>query len=105
MKKKKKKIKKIKKRKIKTIVRKKISKKKIKKKVKKKLTKKNKFSKKKFYKNKTKDNFVIKIIRFQEKLKPNIKLNIDFFKIDRVIQGFFQKIENKIQEFKKLRSE
>ena len=26
-------------------------------------------------------------------------------KIDRAIQGFFQKIENKIQEFKKLRLE
>ena len=55
--------------------------------------------------NQSKDNFVLKIIRFQEKLKPNIKLNIDFFKIDRIIQGFFQKIENKIQEFKKIRSE
>jgi len=57
------------------------------------------------YKNKQKDNFALKIIRLQEKLKPNIKINIDFFKIDRAIQGFFQKIENKIQEFKKLRSE
>ncbi len=106
MKKKKKKIKKVKKRKKKIVVRKKISKKRIKKKVKKKkLTKKIKFSKKNFYKYKLKDNFALKIIRFQEKLKPNIKLNIDFFKIDRVIQGFFQKIENKIQEFKKLRLE
>jgi len=102
MKKKKKKIKKVKKRKKKIIVRKKKVKKKVKKK---KLVKKIKFSKKKFYKDKSKDNFVLKIIRFQEKLKPNIKFNIDFFKIDRVIQGFFQKIDNKIQEFKKIRSE
>ena len=105
MKKKKKKIKKVKKKQKRTIVRKKISKKKIKKRIKKKITKKIKFHKKNIYKNKQKDNFALKIIRFQEKLKPNIKINIDFFKIDRAIQGFFQKIENKIQEFKKLRLE
>ena len=69
------------------------------------INKKNKFHKKNIYKNKQKDNFALKIIRLQEKLKPNIKINIDFFKIDRAIQGFFQKIENKIQEFKKLRLE
>ena len=80
-------------------------KKKIKKRIKKKITKKIKFHKKNIYKNKQKDNFALKIIRLQEKLKPNIKINIDFFKIDRAIQGFFQKIENKIQEFKKLRLE
>ncbi len=105
MKKKKKKIRKVKKKAKRTIVRKKISKKKIKKRIKKKITKKIKFHKKNIYKKKQKDNFALKIIRFQEKLKPNIKFNIDFFKIDRAIQGFFQKIENKIQEFKKLRSE
>ena len=105
MKKKKKKIRKVKKKAKRTIVRKKISKKRIKKRIKKKITKKIKFHKKNIYKNKQKDNFALKIIRFQEKLKPNIKINIDFFKIDRAIQGFFQKIENKIQEFKKLRSE
>ena len=105
MKKKKKKIKKVKKKQKRTIVRKKISKKRIKKRIKKKITKKIKFHKKNIYKNKQKDNFALKIIRLQEKLKPNIKLNIDFFKIDRIIQGFFQKIENKIQEFKKLRLE
>jgi len=105
MKKKKKKIKKVKKKQKRTIVRKKISKKRIKKRIKKKITKKIKFYKKNIYKNKQKDNFALKIIRLQEKLKPNIKINIDFFKIDRAIQGFFQKIENKIQEFKKLRSE
>ena len=105
MKKKKKKIKKVKKKQKRTIVRKKISKKRIKKRIKKKITKKIKFHKKNIYKNKQKDNFALKIIRLQEKLKPNIKINIDFFKIDRAIQGFFQKIENKIQEFKKLRSE
>jgi len=101
-KKNKKKISKTKKKQKKIIVRKKLSKKKIKKKT---LVKKSKFTKRKFNINRSKDNFAIKIIRFQEKLKPNIKINIDFFKIDRLIQGFFQKIDNKIQEFKKLRSE
>ncbi len=106
----KKKISKIKKKYKKVIARKKLSKKRIKKRNRKRINKKvsvkkNKFTKKNFYINKTKDNFVLKIIRFQEKLKPNIKINIDFFKIDRAIQGFFQKIDNKIQEFKKLRSE
>ena len=97
----KKKIRKVKKKQKKIIARKKTSKKRIKKKI----TKKIKFYKKNICKNKQKDNFALKIIRFQEKLKPNIKINIDFFKIDRAIQGFFQKIENKIQEFKKLRLE
>jgi len=109
MKKKKKNKKKVKKKNIKVkkkqkkiIVRKKVLKKRIKKKF---LTKKNKFSKKISYTIKSKDNLTLKIIRFQEKLKPKIKINIDFFKIDRLIQGFFQKIDDKIQEFKKLRSE
>ena len=102
----KKKIIKVKKKQKKIIVRKKVSKKRIKKKIKKKVsTKKNRFYKKISYINKSRDNFALKIIRFQEKLKPNIKINIDFFKIDRLIQGFFQKIDNKIQEFKKLKSE
>jgi len=101
-----KKISKIKKKQKRAIKRKKLSKKRIKKRINKKtLVKKSKFTKKKFYINRPKDNFALKIIRFQEKLKPNIKINIDFFKIDRLIQGFFQKIDNKIQEFKKLRSE
>ena len=101
---------KIKKKQKKTVIRKKTLKRKIKKRIKKKLykkilTKKSKFTKKKLYTNTPKDNFALKIIRFQERLKPNIKINIDFFKIDRLIQGFFQKIDNKIQEFKKLKSE
>ena len=101
-----KKISKFRKKQKKRILKKKVSKKRTKKRSNKKiLTKKNKLTKKKSYINKSKDNFALKIIRFQEKLKPNIKINLDFFKIDRAIQGFFQKIENKIQEFKKLRLE
>ena len=109
MKKKKKNKKKIKKRKKiirKRLVLKKPTKKNIKKKIKKRgLTKKIKFSKKKIYKSKSKDNFLLEIIRLQQKLKPNFKIKIDLFKLDRVIQGFFQKIDDKIQEFKKLRLE
>ncbi len=98
----KKKISKIKKKQKKKIIRKKLSKRKINKKI---IKKKKLFIKKNFYINKSKNSFALKIIRFQEKLKPNIKIKIDFFKIDRIIQGFFQKIDNKIQEFKNLRSE
>ena len=79
---------------------------KIKKKIKKRnFIKKTKLLRNSIYKNKSRKSFLLNVIRFQQKLKPNIKINIDFFKIDRAIQGFFQKIENKIQEFKKLRSE
>ena len=79
---------------------------KIKKKIKKRnFIKKTKLLRNNIYKTKPGKSFLLNVIRFQQKLKPNIKINIDFFKIDRAIQGFFQKIENKIQEFKKLRSE
>ena len=79
---------------------------KIKKKIKKSnFVKKTKLLRKNIYKNKHRKSFLLNVIRFQQKLKPNFKINIDFFTIDRAIQGFFQKIENKIQEFKKLRSE
>ena len=105
-KKSKKRISKIKKKKKKIISRKKTSKKRIKKKIKKRiLPKKNQFFKKISSTNKSRNNLALKIIRFQEKLKPNFKINIDFFKIDRLIQSFFQKIDNKIQEFKTIRSE
>tara|TARA_B100000700_G_scaffold179815_1_gene198499 strand:- start:2411 stop:3619 length:1209 start_codon:yes stop_codon:yes gene_type:complete len=57
------------------------------------------------YKKKTKKSFILNLIRFQQKLKPNLKIKIDFLNIDRSIQKFFQKIDDKIQEFKKLRLE
>ena len=124
MKKNKKKIKKVKKKLRKRIVTKKTIRKRPKKKIKKRnltkkptrkrlkknikkrnLTKKIKLSKNKIYKNKPKKSFILDIIRFQQKLKSNFKIKIDIFNLDRVIQGFFQKIDNKIQEFKKLRLE
>ena len=85
---------------------KKPTRKRLKKKIKKRnLTKKIKLSKNKIYKNKPKKSFILDIIRFQQKLKPNFKIKIDIFNLDRAIQGFFQKIDDKIQEFKKLRLE
>ena len=89
---------------------KKVKKKSIRKKHKKKIknrnfTKKIRRSKNKIYKSKPTKSFILDVIRFQEKFKPKFKIKIDIFNLDRAIQGFFQKIENKIQEFKKLRSE
>jgi len=116
-KKKKKKNKKLKIRKV--VKKKKISQKKKKKNTKnkkrKKITKKIKIRKNSYKKksnlvrsflpSRAKDSFMLNFIRFQQKLKPSFKIKIDIFNLDRAIQGFFQKIDDKIQEFKKLRSE
>ena len=106
MKKKKKNKKKVKKK----IRKKKIIKKSIKKKYKKKIKKKNlnkkiRLLKNKIYKSRPKKSFLLDVIRFQQKFKPKFKIKIDIFNLDRAIQSFFQKIDNKIQEFKNLRSE
>ncbi len=87
------------------LLKKKPRKRSIKKNKKKKIRKKVNFSKKKFYKDKPKNNLILKIIRFQEKLKPSFKVKLDIFYLDRAIQNFFEKIDNKIQEFKKIRFE
>ena len=95
--------------------------KKSKKKLKKKYKSKSKKKLKKKYKSKSKskkiilkkplkkksDNFISKSVRFEENIKSNFsfKFKIDIFAIDRFIAKFFQKIEEKIQEFKSLRSE
>ena len=106
MKKKKKKNKKVKNKVRKKRATKKIIKRKYKKKIKKKkLIKKAKIITKKIYDKRPKKSFLLDVIRFQEKLKPKFKFKIDIFNLDRAIQGFFQKIENKIQEFKKLKLE
>jgi len=94
----------------KKIRKKKIIKNSIRKKYKKKIKKKNlnkkiRLSKNKIYKNRPKKSFILNVIRFQQKFKPKFKIKIDIFNLDRAIQGFFQKIDNKIQEFKNLRSE
>jgi len=100
--------------------RKKIKKKKIKrsglkksKKKRKKINKKNKSkikSKKVVLKKQLKkkqDNFISKTVRLEESIKSNFgfKFKIDFLAVDRFILKFFQKIEEKIQVFKLLRSE
>jgi hypothetical protein len=91
----------------------KIKRKKIKKKNKKKIKKRHKSkikSKKIILKKSLKkksDNFISKTVRLEESIKSkfNFKFKIDFLAVDRFIAKFFQKIEDKIQEFKSLRSE
>jgi len=65
-------------------------------------TKKKNKSKKKIIRKK--EHFVLKIIELQHllKLKLNIKINFD---LEKYIQGFFDKIENIITEYKILKSE
>ncbi len=102
--KKSKKITKIKRKKIKKKIKKK-NKKKIKKRHKSKI-KSKKIILKKSLKKKS-DNFISKTVRLEESIKSkfNFKFKIDFLAVDRFIAKFFQKIEDKIQEFKSLRSE
>ncbi len=54
-----------------------------------------------------KDKLIIKLVRFQEKIKPyfKIRFNFDLLYLDRKIQNFFTKIENKISQYKILRAE
>ena len=104
-KKSKKKAKKSKKKIRKRIIKKKKLRNKSKKKIKKRKSIKNSKKNKDRFKRKNKKSFILNLIRFQQRLKPNFKIKIDLFNIDRSIQGFFQKIDDKIQEFKKLRLE
>ncbi len=104
-KKSKKKVKKSKKKIRKRIIEKKKLRNKSKKKIKKRKSIKNSKKIKDRFKRKNKKSFILNLIRFQQRLKPNFKIKIDLFNIDRSIQGFFQKIDDKIQEFKKLRLE
>ena len=104
-KKSKKKAKKSKKKIRKRIIEKKKLRNKSKKKIKKRKSIKNSKKIKDRFKRKNKKSFILNLIRFQQRLKPNFKIKIDLFNIDRSIQGFFQKIDDKIQEFKKLRLE
>ena len=83
--------------------------KKIKKKINKNNKRKIKFKKKVLKKQSKKkpENFISKTVRLEESIKSNFsfKFKIDFLAIDRFIAKFFQKIEEKIQGFKILRSE
>ena len=99
----------------KTMVRRKSVKKRLKKKTKIKKFKKtvlkssrkikNKKRKKKNYKKKpikikySSKSIILKIVRLQDKLKPKFKFRFNFG-LEKVIQGFFQKIADKIYEYK-----
>jgi hypothetical protein len=86
-------------------IKKKKSKKKKKKSNKTKIKSKQKLLKKLI--KKKSDNFISKSVRLEESIKSkfSFKFNIDFLAVDRFIAKFFQKIEEKIQKFKSLRSE
>ena len=109
MKKKRKKINKKKTKRLNSKKSKKINKKKIKNKIKKKSISKIKYKKKIIRKlpKKKPDNLISKTVRLEESIKSNFsfKFKIDLLAIDRFIAKFFQKIEEKIQGFKILRSE
>ena len=99
-------------RKTKTKVKKKVKKKikstykkvkKIKSKIKSKKIKKNK----KKIQNKRvskKQNFILKIINFQNSLKPQLSLKINF-SLEKYIQAFFDKIASTIQEYKETKKD
>ncbi len=66
--------------------------------------------KKKVIHRKTKNNsvgFFLKIVRFQENIKKkfSFKLNFNLFSIDRAVQSFFQKIDNKFEEYKNVKAD
>ena len=87
---------------------KKIIKKKTSKKLKpsKKKVKKNKIKLKKIFKSKEpqKENFILKIINFQNSLKPEINFNINF-SFEKYIQAFFDKIATTISQYKILKKD
>ncbi len=47
---------------------------------------------------------ILKIVRLQDKLKPKFKFKINF-SLEKTIQGFFQKIADKIEEYKNIKAE
>ena len=53
---------------------------------------------------KKKENLVVKIIQLQNFLKPNFKIKINF-SLEKYVQGFFDKIENIILNYKILKIE
>jgi len=114
----------------KKIIKKKVKRKIIKKKVKKKIIKKNVKGKKKikfrkrikkykikkipFFNKKKKikklnidsKSFLLRIVRLQNKLKFNFKINFGLFSIiERSIQGFFESIEKNVQDYKIIRKD
>ena len=49
-------------------------------------------------------SFILKIVRLQDKLKPKFKFRFNF-SLEKVIQSFFQKIADKIDEYKYIQAE
>ena len=94
-------------------------KKKLKKRKSKKFKKRKKFNKKNIQKRKktlpkkklkksakNKDNFLLKVVKFQNALKPEFKIKFNpFVSIDNFLQKFFQKISDTISEYKILKEE
>ena len=82
-------------------------KKKLKKNKKKVIIKKKKIISKKSKKKQNLDDFISKSVRIEESLKSkfSFKFNINILAVDRFIAKFFQKIEEKIKQFKLLRFE
>ena len=94
-------------------------KKKLKKRKSKKFKKRKKFNKKNIQKRKktlpkkklkksakNKDNFLLKVVKFQNALKPEFKIKFNpFVSIDKCLQKFFQKISDTISEYKILKEE
>ena len=77
------------------------------KKIKSKTKTQNKNKTKKKIKNKRiskKQNFILKIINFQNSLKPQIKFKINF-SVEKYIQAFFDKIANTIFEYKEAKKD
>ncbi len=70
-------------------------------KIKKNLKNKNykKIKKASISKLKKKENFILKLINFQNSLKPQFKFNLNF-NFEKYIQGFFDKIANTIDQYK-----
>ena len=105
----KKKIKKSKKKTGKKIIKKKSTRKKFKNISKKKIFKKRiKTQKRIIKKTNYSKNILLKIIQTQEKFRTffNFKINLTFFtKLDKSIQGIFQKIDDKIQDYKELKED
>ena len=56
------------------------------------------------FKDKKKESFILKIINFQNSLKPEIKFQINF-NFEKYIQSFFDKIANTISQYKIVKKE
>ncbi len=57
-----------------------------------------------FYKAKKKNSFILKIINFQNSLKPKFKIKLNF-NFEKYIQGFFDKIANSIDQYRVIKKD